>query len=151
MENKKILYIDMDGVLVDFDSEIKKIDADTFKKYNSNFCSIPSFFSKMNPIPGSIDACKKLSEKFDTYILSTAPWDNPSAWSDKLQWVKKYLGETAYRRLIITCHKNLNKGDYLIDDMEINGAEKFTGELILFGSDKFLNWESVLEYLLKKE
>ena len=29
--NKKILYIDMDGVLADFDSEIAKIDAGTLK------------------------------------------------------------------------------------------------------------------------
>lgn len=138
----------MDGVLVDFDLYVKN-NADILKKYNGNVCSVPRIFSKMKPMTGAIEAYKKLSNKFDTYILSTAPWDNPSAWSDKLEWVKKYLGELAYKRLIITCHKNLNKGDYLIDDMNKNGAEKFTGELILFGSDKFLNWESVLKYLLK--
>jgi len=150
-QNKKVLYIDMDGVLADFDSEIAKIDAGTLKKYNGNFCSIPGIFSKMSPMPGAIEAFEKLSQKFDTYILSAAPWDNPSAWSDKLQWVKKHLGEVAYKRLIITCHKNLNKGDYLIDDTNKNGAGKFAGELILFGSKKFSNWKSVLEYLLKKE
>lgn len=140
----------MDGVLVDFDSEIAKINAETLKKYDDNFCNIPDIFSKMPPMPGAIEAYKKLSKKFDTYILSTAPWDNPSAWSDKLQWVKKHLGNTTHRRLIITCHKNLNKGDYLIDDMNKNGADKFAGELILFGSEKFLNWKNVLEYLMKK-
>ncbi|MDP2741218.1 MAG: hypothetical protein Q8O66_00830 [bacterium] len=150
MDNKKILYIDMDGVLVDFDSEVKKIDAGTLKKYDGDICNIPGVFLKMEPMPGAIDAYKKLSKKFDTYILSTAPWDNSSAWSDKLQWVKNHLGETAYKRLIITCHKELNKGNYLIDDMNRNGAKGFEGELILFGSDKFLNWESVLKYLLKK-
>ncbi len=148
---KKILYIDMDGVLVDFDSELKKIDDETLKKYNGNFCSIPCFFSKMEPMPGAIEAYKKLSKIFDTYILSTAPRDNPSAWSDKLQWVRSYLGDDSCERLIITCHKNLNKGDYLIDDMKKNGADKFSGELIMFGSGEFLNWESVLIYLLKKE
>jgi len=148
---KKILYIDMDGVLVDFDSETKKIDADTLKKYNGNFCSIPYFFSKMEPMPGAIDAYRKLFEKFDTYILSTAPRNNPSAWSDKLQWVRKYLGDEGCERLIISCRKDLNMGDYLIDDMTKNGADNFMGELIMFGSDKFLNWESVLSYLLEEE
>ena len=58
----------------------------------------------------------RLKDKYDIYILSTAPWDNPSAWSDKLEWVKRYLGEVCYKRLILSHHKNLNAGDYLIDD-----------------------------------
>ena len=33
------------------------------------------------------------TDKYDVYILSSAPWKNPSAWSDKLEWVKKYLGQ----------------------------------------------------------
>jgi len=35
----------------------------------------------------------------------------------------------------------------LIDDREKNGADKFVGELILFGSEKFPDWKSVIEYL----
>lgn len=42
----------------------------------------------------------------------------------------------------------MNKGHYLIDDHEQNGAINFEGELIKFGSEKFLNWNSVLKYLL---
>ena len=44
--------------------------------------------------------------------------------------------------------KNLNYGDYLIDDRLANGADLFKGEHIHFGSDKFPNWESVCSYLL---
>ena len=83
-------------------------------------------------MPGAIDAFKELSQRFDTYILSTAPWENPSAWSDKLLWVKEHLGEIAYKRLILSHHKNLNRGDYLVDDRTKNWAEKFQGELVLF-------------------
>jgi hypothetical protein len=39
-------------------------------------------------------------------------------------------------------------GDYLIDDRTKNGAGEFKGELIHFGTDKFPDWDSVLEYLL---
>ncbi|NCG08090.1 MAG: 2-C-methyl-D-erythritol 4-phosphate cytidylyltransferase, partial [Verrucomicrobia bacterium] len=60
--------------------------------------------------------------RFDSYILSTAPWGNPTAWSDKLEWVKKHLGEVAKKRLILSHNKQLNKGDYLIDDRSRNGA-----------------------------
>lgn len=46
----------------------------------------------MDPMPGAIEAINRLADKFDVYILSTAPWDNPTAWSDKLNWVKQHLG-----------------------------------------------------------
>ena len=81
-------------------------------------------------------------------ILSTPPWDNTSAWSDKHQWVKKHLGVSAHKRLILSHHKNLNRGDYLIDDRTANGAGEFQGEHIHFGTEKFPDWKSVLEYLL---
>lgn len=54
----------------------------------------------------------------------------------------------AYKRLIITHHKDLNRGDFLVDDREKNGAGNFEGELILFGSEKFPDWDKVTEYLL---
>ncbi len=70
------------------------------------------------------------------------------ALNDKLEWVKKHLGFHAHKRLILSHHKHLNHGDYLIDDREKNGAGKFVGELILFGSEKFPNWKSVMNYLI---
>jgi 5'(3')-deoxyribonucleotidase len=56
-----------------------------------------------------------------------------------------------YKRLIISHHKNLNNGDYLIDDREKNGAKEFAGELIQFGSEKFPDWNSVTDYLLNRK
>lgn len=143
---KKVLYVDMDNVLVDFPSAFSKIDKEIFEKYKDKD-DIPGIFALMDPIVGAIDAFKILSEKFDVYILSTAPWENPSAWSNKLEWVKKYLGDNAYKRLILTHHKNLNKGDYLIDDREVRGALEFNGEFIHFGSEKFPNWDKIINYL----
>lgn len=144
--DKKVLYIDMDNVLVDFKSAFPFIDNDTLDKHPNDKENIPGIFSFMIPMPNAIESFKKLTEKFDVYILSTPPWDNPSAWSDKIAWVKKYLGETAHERLILSQHKNLNLGDYLIDDALINGAAEFKGELIHFGTEKFPDWESVMRY-----
>ncbi|MEI7830729.1 MAG: hypothetical protein WCI31_13215 [Prolixibacteraceae bacterium] len=62
---------------------------------------------------------------------------------------KKHLGEKGYKRLINSHWKDLNKGDYPIDDRKKNGAGEFEGELILFGSEKFRDWETVRKYLLK--
>ena len=154
---KKRLYFDMDNVLVDFKSgldqepdEVKACYADdgTGKPH---YDDIHGIFSLMSPMPGAIEAFHQLAEKYDVYILSTAPWNNPSAWSDKLLWVKKHLGEAAYKRLILTHHKDLNRGDYLIDDKGKNGTSEFEGEWIHFGSERFPDWDSVLKYLLGDE
>ena len=145
---KKILYVDMDNVLVDFPSGISKIPKELKSEYEDRLDEVPGIFSLMEPIKGAIESYKQLSQKYDTYILSTAPWKNSSGWSDKNEWVKKYLGDFAYKRLILSHHKNLNYGDYLIDDRLANGANLFTGEHIHFGSDKFPDWQSVCSYLL---
>ena len=92
-----------------------------------------------------------MAAEYDTYILSTAPWENPSAWSDKLLWVKKNLGNAAYKRLILSHHKNLNAGKFLIDDRTKNGAGEFGGEHIHFGTDKFPDWKTVVHYLKQRK
>ena len=146
----KILYIDMDNVIVDFKSGIAKLTDEEKVKYEDRLDDVPGIFSLMDPVENAIASVEKLSKVFDTYLLSTAPWDNPSAWSDKVIWVKKYLGEVAFKRLILSHHKNLNKGDYLIDDRLKNGASDFGGEHIHFGQDQFKNWNIVTEYLISK-
>ena len=109
---------------------------------------MPGIFGLMSPIPGAIDAVHKLQEKYDVYILSTAPWKNPSAWSDKVKWVTEHLDDVFHKRMVITHCKHLCEGDYLIDDRGKNGASEFKGEWIQFGSDRFADWKSVLSYLL---
>jgi len=144
---KNVLYIDMDGVLVDFKRGVEAHPEK--KKYKGKEDMIPGIFSKLKPMPGAIKAFKELFEKFDVYILSTPPWDNPDAWVDKRNWVEKHLPE-AKRRLILTHHKNLNKGDVLIDDSNSRGQDQFVGEWIHFGKAKFPNWKTILQYLNNK-
>ena len=146
--NKKRLFFDMDGVLVDFQSGIDKLGEDVKKEYEGRLDEVPGIFGLMSPIPGAIDAVHKLQEKYDVYILSTAPWKNPSAWSDKVKWVTEHLDDVFHKRMVITHCKHLCEGDYLIDDRGKNGASEFKGEWIQFGSDRFADWKSVLSYLL---
>ncbi len=139
----------MDNVLVDFPSGIAQLDESVKKEYEGRLDEVPGIFSLMVPIPKAIESFNELAELFDTYILSTAPWENPSAWSDKLLWVKNHIGEKAHKRLILSHHKNLNDGAYLVDDRTKNGADTFAGELIHFCTDQYPDWDSVLEYLQK--
>lgn len=148
---KKILYIDMDNVLVDFASGIRRLNYEIVTEYQGRLDEVPGIFSLMDPVMGAIEAFDELAKRFDVYVLSTSPWENPSAWSDKLEWVKTNLGAAAYKRLILTHHKNLNVGSYLVDDRTKNGADRFSGEHILFGSDEFPDWPTVMRYLRERE
>lgn len=146
----KVLYIDLDNVLVDFRSALARIEPEVIRDYEGRLDEIPGIFSLMDPIPHAVASFTELADYFDTYILSTAPWENPSAWSDKLLWVKQNLGRCAYKRLILSHHKNLNVGDFLVDDRHKNGADRFQGEHILFGSERFPDWLAVVAYLHDK-
>lgn len=146
----KVLYIDMDNVLVDFKSGIDLVDAATLLLYEGRYDEIPHIFGKMKPTPGTIEAYHELAGIFDTHILSTSPWENDTALADKLNWVKTYLGSVACKRLILSHHKNLNRGDFIVDDRTKNGVDKFDGEHIHFCSQDFPNWEAVVKFLKTK-
>lgn len=141
------VFFDMDNVLVDFASGISKLDEHTRAEYEGRLDEVPGIFSLMEPMPGAIKAVHDIAEMYDVYILSTAPWKNPSAWADKVAWVTKYLDDVLHKRLILSHHKDLLKGDFLIDDRSKHGADTFEGEWIPFESEKFPNWEAVVKYL----
>ena len=154
MTPKPILYIDMDNVLVNFQSGLDKIDEETKNQYKARWSGdkdwldeIPGLFGKMDPMPGAIEDVHKLAEVYDVFILSTDHWKNPSAWSDKVTWVTKYFDDVFHKRMIITHRKDLVDGAYLIDDRGKNDTSEFKGEWIHFESEKFSDWNSVVEYL----
>ena len=146
--NRKRIYFDMDGVLVNFESGVAKLSEETKKEYEGRIDEVPGLFALMDPMPGAIEAVQLLSKHFDVYILSTSPWNNPTAASDKVEWVKKHMNGIFHKRVVISHHKELCIGDYLIDDNAKNGASEFSGEWIQMGSKQFPDWDSILKYLL---
>jgi 5'(3')-deoxyribonucleotidase len=130
----------MDGVLADYEGAANYKD-NPEKETNG-------FFTNLEPINGAVEAFKKLSEHFDCYILTTAPWSSPIAMAEKRLWVEKHLGELAFKRLMTSHRKDLHIGEYLIDDRTVNGAGEFAGMHIHFGSEDFPDWDSVVEYLM---
>ncbi len=151
----KVLYIDMDNTLVDFGAGLLQAAPELLEKHKGDEDEIPGVFALMPPMPGAVEGFRELSNLFDIYILSTAPWKNPSAWLHKIEWVHLHLGidkdSAAYKRLILSHHKHLNRGDFLVDDRPThNGADRFEGEVIPFGSEDFHDWPTVVEYLRER-
>jgi 5'-nucleotidase len=167
---KTIVYLDMDDVLVDFRSGIDAVKHNHPEKdpdsRDADWDEVPDIFAEMKPLTGAIEAVKVLaaSPKLDVYVLSTAPWENPSAWSDKLNWIRQHFDaenpvdsktkdNPLYKKVILSHNKHLNKGEYLIDDRTANGAGDFGGMHIHFGEaahdrdGRYPNWAAVLEYI----
>ena len=66
----KIVYVDMDNVLVDFKTGIDKLSPAELAEFDGRFDEVPNIFSKMEPMQKAIESYIKLCSKFDTYILS---------------------------------------------------------------------------------
>ena len=162
IDMKEILFFDMDNVLVDFKSGLDRVAPEIKAQYDDDgtgkphYDDIPGLFSLMDPMPGAIEAVKAIaaSGKYEMYILSTAPWGNPSSWSDKLLWVKKHLDSDKpdgvfYKRIVLSHHKNLcaQENAWLIDDRKAHGSEEFGSRFIHFGSEQFPDWDAVLKHL----
>lgn len=160
--NKKLLYLDLDGVVADFDKAIKEFcpelqtsdhypDYETRSKKIDEICEAnPEIFHTLPPIEGSIEAVNKLFDLFEVYFLSTAMWNVPMSFTGKRIWIEEHFGEAAKKRLILTHRKDLNVGDFLVDDRLRNGVENFTGEHIHFATEQFPNWDVTFEYLKNK-
>lgn len=141
----KIVYIDLDNTLADYAGE-----ADRRGIPQKEAKHVKGFFKSLKPLPKAVESYNKLCEHFEVYILSTAPWSNPNSLVEKMEWVKATF-PTAHKNVIFSHRKDLNMGDYLIDDMTRNGAGEFKGEHIQIGTEKFPDWDSVINYIFTKE
>lgn len=152
-----ILYVDMDGVVANLHKKVSEIepslrwqtdfDDDLFNKICNDF---PDIFEHLEPIDGAIDSLERLSLKYEIFFLSTPMWDLPESFKSKRLWIEKHFPLLGYKKLILTHRKDLNIGHFLVDDRTANGAEKFNGKHIQFGTRRFLNWDVVEKYLMSR-
>ena len=161
--NKKILYVDMDGTIANFDKRVLEINPSiiTLSSHEPNYeerskmvekvmKDNPRIFLDLEPIEGSVEAIKRLWPHFDVLFLSTPCPFVVESFSDKMTWLYQHFGKDVENRLILSQRKELNLGDYLVDDRLANGAEFFLGEHIHFAHDKrFPTWVEVEGYLME--
>jgi len=103
----------------------------------------------LEEIPGAVEAFRKLEEKYDVWILTRPSFRNVNCFTEKAQWIWDHLGFDVVQRMVFCGDKSLLKGEYLIDDSDAAGQPDFEGEWLHFGSDKFKDWKSVTDYLIK--
>ncbi len=139
------VYVDMDGVLADFDSECTNSSMKP-----SELKLIPGIYRNLDVIPGAVNAIEKIVEMgYEVWALTKPPSKNPSAASEKIEWM--YENFPVFKdRIIITPDKGAvgESRDFIIDDHpEWANVEKFRGTIIKFEN----NWEYIVDYLSKEK
>ena len=148
--NKYRIFIDMDGVIADFESEA---EAEALVKGVTKL-SRPDLFVNyraLGVIDGAIEAVAKLNADHEVFIASTPPWSRPEVWGHKREWIGEHFPDLK-RRIILTHRKDLLIGDILIDDSRFRGQPDFKGEWFWFNKNwNNKNWEACLEWISKLE
>jgi len=146
--NKKIILIDMDGTIANFNKSIlQKMD----KKYNillsngeithfrieknfekthreeiTEWIEEKNFYLELEPFENSIKYIKEIfsHQDFDVFFC-TSPLLSTYCIPEKQEWIKKYFGEEYLSKIIFSKDKTVVFGDILIDDKpSIHGVNK---------------------------
>ena len=139
--NKLRIYVDMDGVLANFDKAADEHPDNGTKSFRPDLILD---FSKFEVMPGAKEAVKKLLDMgHDLFIATTPPWSHPDSWGQKRNWVEKHF-PALKRKMVLTHRKDLLIGDILIDDTMWRGQPDFQGTWFHFG-DNGMDWKYVVE------
>ena len=137
MYNNTRIYCDMDGVLCDFEKNIKNTLGISIQKW----MSINPKHERWQPIVAKSDFWSSMPwlndgknlwrfiEKYDPHILSAASQEDPNCKPGKNAWIRRYLGVPVSRVNLVQRHEKQNyakvggKPSILIDDYEKNTKE----------------------------
>lgn len=140
--------------LLNGSSEVKQAFYAHYLMHNS-FLWEPGFFEHIPVNENAIEVVKKLTERYEVFIVSAAT-EFPNSLKEKLTWMEKHFPFITWRHIVFCGHKHMIQADYLIDDHEKN-LHTFTGTPLLFTAPHNLHitdfkrvndWKEVEQLLL---
>jgi hypothetical protein len=161
------VYVDMDGVLVDFFTPFankygyknhKDMDPTHVVRYLDDLQSDPKFWHELPRLSRAYDLLNVVIENFGNFSILSQPWDNdPNCAEGKLDWLNKNLIDVGYypEDIIFTKHKQTLAfscqhlvPNVLIDDFGPN-VKKWTNAGGIGVKHKNHKFERTLRNLLK--
>jgi 5'-nucleotidase len=168
------IAIDMDGVIADIELHtlnwyqkkcnvvihpediigLPQLEALPEKDAVWKFLHTPGFFRTLPPVKGAIDAVRRLTRKYDIFIVSSA-MEFPHSLNEKYEWLQEHFPFISWRKLIFCGEKNRITADVLIDDYPKN-LRSFKGIPLLFSAmhnmhetnyTRLHNWENAVQVI----
>lgn len=141
---KKVVFIDMDGVLADFEGALADRNVnDPPEMY------VPGFYTKLAVMPGAHYAVHALltMKHLDVHIGTKMSTGNLLCASEKMQWIAVNFPKLL-KKTHVVCDKSILRGDVLIDDDKEQWEHKFKGQFIHFDKHNPAEcWKAVVEML----
>lgn len=116
------------------------------------------FFRHMSVMPGSQQALRDLSKKYDVYIVTLAT-EFKFSLEEKHDWLESNFGFISWKKWVFCGDKSIVQGHIMIDD-NIYNLDTFQGRKILFeaphniaceGYERVKNWPDITLLLLSSE
>ncbi len=113
------------------------------------------FFADLDTLPGSVEVIRELTEKYETYITTSA-MEVPTSFTAKYLWLERHFPFIRPSHIVFCGDKGIIAADYLIDDTPRH-FQRFRGQGILFtaphnlhvsGYPRVDSWEDVRKMLL---
>ncbi len=143
----KRIAIDMDNVIADVttafldsheqETQIRLIPDDINGKLESEafpnvmkWVNTEGYFRNLPVMPDSQGVVKRLTEKYDVFIVSAAT-EFPRSLYDKMMWLEEHFPFIGWQKVCLCGSKTIVKADILIDD-HFKNLDYFEGETFLF-------------------
>jgi 5'-nucleotidase len=114
------------------------------------------FFHDLDVIPGSVEAVRALSARYEIFF-ATAAMEYPNSFLPKYDWLHRHFPFVPWRNFVYCGDKSVIRADVLIDDHRRN-FRGFEGRGLLFsaphnlleeGVERVRDWAHVCELLLR--
>lgn len=140
-----IIYVDMDGVIADFDKMMQERTMD-----GKELKMVRGIYEELDVVDGAKEAISKLLDAgFKLHVATKIPDHNPYAATEKLLWLNKHFPELI-PNVTITNDKGAlgDRRSFIIDDrIHKANISSFKGTVLHFGKDgMYKTWDDVLKF-----